>query len=82
MSWYNPLSWGGDVAKDVMSQIGKSIRDVGDYAKSHPVETGAAIAVVLGSISAIEAAKTGGRRLGTAAADGIIEITKEEYEVD
>lgn len=82
MSWYNPLSWGGDVAKDVMDRIGKAIRGVGEYAKSHPIETGAAVGTVLLSVGAFEAAKTGGRKLGDEAAEKVIMLAQEEYEID
>lgn len=81
MSFWNPLSWGGDVAHDVMENIGKAIKGMGRYAVEHPEETGTAVAVGLLSIAAFEGSKTAGRKLGEAGAAKIIEISEEEYEI-
>ena len=82
MSWYDPRSWPADAAKGTLDQLGKAVDQMGDYVLEHPLEAVVVGLGALGVIGLLNAATTGGKRLGIVGADKVVELTKEEYDID
>lgn len=72
MSWYNPLSWGGDAARylaeETMDAVGAAFVGLVEKIKENPVPVAATVVVLLGGVTSYNAAKTAGQNIGKSVA--------------
>ena len=82
MSWYNPLTWGGEAAEYLAEEAVDALKAAARGAKDRVIEDPKIVllpgAVVLGSVGAYHAAKAAGLAAGEQLTKDYIENLKTE----
>lgn len=71
MSWWNPITWGGDVADDVIDRLGDAASAVKKKIIEKPSIIVGPIVVIAGAIATVEAARSFGKGAGKDGANAL-----------
>lgn len=78
MSWWNPLSWGGDVAADIIDRVAEAGHQVKQRVVENPEIVLVPGAALLAAITTYHASKSAGVAAGKVLVKRMTEPEKEE----